>query len=401
MYANCSPSCDATAPVTTSTLSPVSPTGSNGWYTAPVHVTLSATDGGSAGVAETRCAVNPAVLPSTFDDLPTGCVFAGAGRDFARGQHTLYFASDDNFGNKESVRSVAIRIDRRPPTVSLTPTGTLGSNGWYLSLVNVHTSGTDPGSGLASCTPDQPFTSETTGTVVNGSCTDNAGLVGNAPPLVIGIDKTAPTVAVAISPASPNGSEVWYKSAPRLLVTGTDSISGIAETRCVVDPASAPTSFSQLPAGCPYLTNTQLSTEGGHTLYAASKERAGRVSPVRQVSWKLDRTPPTMGCAVTPKPLTPTDHRMVNIAASVGVTDALSGVKGFSLVSVSSNQPDSGLGPDDQPNDIQGFTFGTVDLAGQLRAEAYSGTRYYTLKYQAQDHAGNTAYCTPKDNVPH
>jgi hypothetical protein len=168
----------------------------------------------------------------------------------------------------------------------------------------------------------------------------------------------------------------------------------------VLDPANAPASFADMPPGCPYLTSTQLSTDGSHTLYAASKDRAGRLSAVKQVSWKFDHTPPTMGCAVTPKPLTPTDHRMVNIAANVGVTDALSGVKDFWLVSVSSNQPDSGLGPDDLPNDIQGFTFGTVDLAGQLRAEAYAGTRSYTLKYQAQDHAGNTAYCTPKDNVP-
>jgi hypothetical protein len=91
---------------------------------------------------------------------------------------------------------------------------------------------------------------------------------------------------------------------------------------------------------------------------------------------------------------------MVNVAASVGVSDALSGVKSFSLVSVTSNQPDSGLGAGDLPNDIQGFTFGTVDLAGQVRAEAYAGTRFYTLKYQAQDHAGNTSYCTPKNNVP-
>jgi hypothetical protein len=396
MYANCSPSC---APTTTSTLSPASPTGSNGWYTAPVHVTLSATDSGS-GVAETRCVVNPAGPPSAFDDLPTGCAFTGAGRDVARGQHTLYFASEDNSGYKESVRSVAIKIDRRPPTASLTPTGTLGSNGWFVSSVNVHTSGTDPGSGVASCTPNQSLTNETAGRLVNGSCTDNAGLVGNAPPLMIGIDKTAPTVAINISPASPDGLEGWYKRPPRLLVTGTDSISGIAETRCALDPATAPASFSELPAGCPYLTSTNLNTDGSHTLYTASKDRAGRVSAIKQMSWKLDHTPPTIGCAVTPKPLTPADHRLVNVAASVGATDARSGVKGFSLMGVSSNQPDSGLGPDDRPNDIQGFTPGTVDLAGQLRAEAYADTRYYTLKYQAQDHAGNTAYCTPKDNVP-
>ena len=400
MYANCSPSCaDTTAPVTKSTLSPASPTGLNGWYTAPIHVTLSATDSGS-GVAETRCVIEPAVPPSTFDDLPASCAFTGAGRDVARGHPTLYFASEDNSGNREPVRSVAIKIDRTPPAVTLTPTGTLGSNGWFVSSVNVATSGTDLGSGVASCTPSQALTNETAGTLVNGSCADNAGLFGTATPLTIAIDKTAPTAAIDISPASPDGFEGWYKRPPRLLVAGTDGISGIAETRCALDPATAPASYSQLPAGCPYLTSATLNAGGRHTLYAASMDRAGRVSAVEQVSWKLDNVAPTIACTVTPKPLVPADHRLVDVAAGVVARDDRSGIKGFSLVGVSSNQPDSGLGPDDRPNDIQGFAPGSADRAGRLRAEAYAGTRYYTLKYQAQDRVGNKSACNPKVNVP-
>ncbi len=278
MYANCSP---CAAPVTTSTLSPPSPTGSNGWYTAPVHVTLSATAGGS-GVAETRCVVNPAVLPSTFDDLPTGCAFTGGGRDFERGQHTLYFASDDHFGNKESVRSVAIRIDRTPPSASLTPSGTLGSNGWYLSSVNVHTSGTDPASGVAGCTPDQSFTSETAGTVVNGSCTDDAGLVGNAPPLMIGIDKTAPTAAISISPASPDGVEGWYKSAPRLLATGTE-FEGIAHAQAV---------HGAHGAGCStHDSRSVVRSDEDRTRTNLDKGRGGGLCPPPQDAPLLQRHP--------------------------------------------------------------------------------------------------------------
>jgi hypothetical protein len=40
----------------------------------------------------------------------------------------------------------------------------------------------------------------------------------------------------------------------------------------------------------------------------------------------------------------------------------------FTLVSVTSNQADSALGPDDVPNDIQGWIIGD-DTSGQFRAE--------------------------------
>jgi hypothetical protein len=51
------------------------------------------------------------------------------------------------------------------------------------------------------------------------------------------------------------------------------------------------------------------------------------------------------------------------------VTDTLSGPAGFTLVSVTSNEPDNGLGDGDQPNDIQGFALGTPSTSGLLRAE--------------------------------
>jgi hypothetical protein len=57
---------------------------------------------------------------------------------------------------------------------------------------------------------------------------------------------------------------------------------------------------------------------------------------------------------------------------------------------VTSNQADSGLGTGDVPNDIQGWTTGTNDTSGQLRAERYGTARIYTLTYQGKDVAGNT-----------
>ena len=115
------------------------------------------------------------------------------------------------------------------------------------------------------------------------------------------------------------------------------------------------------------------------------------------VTNKIDTTAPSVSCNATPSTLrtSANNHKLVNIAASVNVTDNFggSGADGFNLVSVTSNQADSGLGRDDVPNDIQGWALGTADLSGQLRAERYRTDRTYTLTYQGTDLAGNTQNC--------
>jgi hypothetical protein len=70
------------------------------------------------------------------------------------------------------------------------------------------------------------------------------------------------------------------------------------------------------------------------------------------------------------------------------------------LLSVTSSQADSGLDPDDEPGDIQGWVTGTDDESGLLRAERFKRQRIYTLTYQASDPAGNTATCQTTVTVP-
>jgi hypothetical protein len=67
-------------------------------------------------------------------------------------------------------------------------------------------------------------------------------------------DTTPPTTTIALSPASPDGQNGWYVSTVHLAVTASDQAggSGVAETRCVLDPTSPPTSFDAIPAGCTY-----------------------------------------------------------------------------------------------------------------------------------------------------
>jgi hypothetical protein len=115
-----------------------------------------------------------------------------------------------------------------------------------------------------------------------------------------------------------------------------------------------------------------------------------------------DAQPPTVTCSAMPNILWPPSHKLATITVSVTVTDEPggSGANGFTLVSVTSSQADSGLSNDDPPGDIQGWTTGTADTSGQLRAERYGSARVYTLTYQGSDRAGNTAQCTTTVTVP-
>jgi len=92
---------DTTAPTTTIALSPPAPNGSNGWYRTPVGVAVTATDNpGGVGVYQTRCVLDPATPPASFDALPDGdCHLTSVS---AVGEHTIYAASEDRNNNVES-----------------------------------------------------------------------------------------------------------------------------------------------------------------------------------------------------------------------------------------------------------------------------------------------------------
>jgi hypothetical protein len=97
--------------------------------------------------------------------------------------------------------------------------------------------------------------------------------------------------------------------------------------------------------------------------------------------------------------LWPPDHKLVPVHTAVTVTDGLSSASGFTLVSVTSNDPD----PEDAAKDIRDFTVGTPDTSGRLRAEGSEKKtpRVYSLLYQGRDLAGNVSACTTTVTVAH
>jgi len=241
---------DSVPPFTVISLSPRFPQGDDDWYLTDVHVIVTAFDTGGSPVAETRCVLDPVsrAVPASFDALPAGCPYTGAGADVtSQGRHTLYAASKDLAGNEETPKSLSFKIDM-----------------------------------------------------------------------------THPTASIALAPATPNGQNGWYVSSVHVTVASADAAggSGVGETRCVLDPAAAPASFGDLPAGCSYTgAGADVTSDGQHTLYFASKDVAGNTEAPKNVSFKIDRTAPTVTCDATPTFVL----RGAGGSVSASVTDAASG----------------------------------------------------------------------------
>ena len=113
----------------------------------------------------------------------------------------------------------------------------------------------------------------------------------------------------------------------------------------------------------------------------------------------IDNTPPELKISVTPSMLWPPNHQMVTVTPVISVTDNCDPAPQVKLLSVTSSEPDNGLGDGDTANDIVQNSNGTISLRAE-RSGKGSG-RTYSITYQATDASGNTATATATVAVPH
>jgi hypothetical protein len=102
--------------------------------------------------------------------------------------------------------------------------------------------------------------------------------------------------------------------------------------------------------------------------------------------------------------LWPPNHKMIEVCATVSVSDNCDMSPTWALVSVTSDEPDNaqGVGDGNTVNDIQGVD-GGMDTCILLRAErqGQGDGRKYTLTYEATDASGNTTTVEVCVTVPH
>jgi hypothetical protein len=112
-----------------------------------------------------------------------------------------------------------------------------------------------------------------------------------------------------------------------------------------------------------------------------------------------DTTPLSIGTVTaSPSVLWPPNHKMVSVSVAASVADSCGAAPGCRIISVTSNEPVSGLGSGNTTPDWQITGNITVDLRAE-RSGRGSG-RVYTITVQCTDASGNSAIKTVTVTVP-
>jgi hypothetical protein len=140
---------------------------------------------------------------------------------------------------------------------------------------------------------------------------------------------------------------------------------------------------------------------GEHVITLRVTDSMGNTSTDSVVVKVVDTQPPVVDLGVTPSSLWPPNHKLVHVTANVHVRDC--GPYTVRLESVTSNEPDNGLGDGDTSGDIQGVDRGGADYDFYLRAERSGGGsgRVYTITYRVVDAGGFATTRTARVVVPH
>ena len=271
--------------------------------------------------------------------------------------------------------------DTTPPTTTVTLSGTLGSNDWYVSNVQVTFTVADNegGSGIKKTeysfdgttwnTYSVPFTISNEGaTAVYYKSTDNVGNVETAKSISVKIDKTSPTITATINP-NPNANG-WNSTDVTVSFICDDSISGIAS--------------------CP--SPITVTTEGaGQVITGTSVDKAGNTATT-SVTLNIDKTPPVANISANPGFLWPPNHKMVDVAINGGASDSISQVA--SIVFTVTDE----YGGTVQPI-VSGFN--TIIPLEAWREGTDRDGRVYTITVVVTDMAGNQSTAITEVIVPH
>jgi hypothetical protein len=116
-----------------------------------------------------------------------------------------------------------------------------------------------------------------------------------------------------------------------------------------------------------------------------------------------DTTKPVVTVVLDPALLWPPNHKLATITATLTVVDVCDAAPVVRLKSITSNEPDNGVGDGDTPDDIQGAAFGADDRSFLLRSERQGpgDERVYTVCYEAEDASGNVGVGCATVTVTH
>jgi uncharacterized protein involved in tellurium resistance len=374
---------DNTKPVTKADVVPGEPNGTNDWYATDTTITLSASDEGS-GIEKTEYRVNEGDWKTYESPILIK----------ADGIYTIDYRSSDRAGNVEDSKSISLKSDNTKPVTKadVVPGNPDGTNEWYKSEVSITLSASDEGSGIEKTeyrinegdwkTYESPIQVKTDGIYkIEYRSIDKAGNIEESKSALIKLDKTNPVTTSRITQGEPNGANGWYTTDVIVELAANDGQSGISIIEYRVDGSE----------WAPYKAPIQLTTEGIHRVEYRSKDNAGNTEELKSINVKIDKTLPDVKLNLSRSTIWPPNHKMVVVTVKPEITDSISGFQSIVLTSITSSEPDEGLGDGSTELDIQNAEFGTADFKFDLRAErsGINQERIYTITYTITDQAGN------------
>jgi hypothetical protein len=227
----------AAGPVITFTLSGTA--GDNGWYRSNVGIVWAV----SGGMATTGC-VSTTLLSDT------------------NGSKQSCTATD---GTIENSTSVTIRIDRTPPQVTTASAQRAPDvNGWYNHPVGFTFSGSDGGSGIASCSQAAYSGPDNGAAVIGGSCRDNAGNVGSNS-FGLRYDATPPALSkVGVTSKDADAVVRWQSTSPADTITLRRSARGNKAQSMLFRGAGSSFDDKKIQRGLEYVYTLQSTDEAGN-----------------------------------------------------------------------------------------------------------------------------------------
>jgi hypothetical protein len=153
-----------------------------------------------------------------------------------------------------------------PPNISLDVTGTLGTNGWYITPPTITVTASDDTSGIASVSLSTGGTSTTIttegSTTITGTAINNAGISATASITVL-YDASEPTISPQISGPVTNGT---YPANLTISVNGSDAVSGIASELIQIDGSGWVSPGAYTLSGGTHTIEFQAIDNAGHSV---------------------------------------------------------------------------------------------------------------------------------------
>jgi hypothetical protein len=357
---------DATAPANIS--SSPAPSGANGWYVANVDLSLSGTDA-TSGIDPDRFRYQ--IAPGPWNNGTLAAITAD-------GVHTVNTEAYDIAGNI-ATRTVTIRLDKTPPTVSPVITGTL-QNGWYNTPVTNEANAADVTSGIASVERqvdggawypgDQVIVTSDGTHQVSFRATDNAGHVTLGSTVTYSIDRTPPTLIPSLP--APGGANGWHTADVTGNLSAYDALSGLApgSLRYWIDGGT-----------WVFASSLNITTDGMHAIGARAEDRAGNIHDI-SFNVPIDKTAPTLSVSA------PGGWLNASGTVSVLASDATSGLAGVAY-RIEGGAWQAGDQSTLTTEGIHNIEFRATDNAGHVT------TRATTLRVDQTAPIVNTSLPTP------